>query len=55
MAEIAAAWAVLEILFALETLLNLALVGGGLWWLLRADRAPAPAADAAAADDALPA
>lgn len=30
MAEIAAAWALLDLLFALEALLNLVL-GGGLW------------------------
>jgi hypothetical protein len=52
MADLLAAWALLELLFALEALFNIALVAGGAWWLLRANPAPRPQGADAATDAA---
>jgi hypothetical protein len=54
MADLLAAWALLELLLALDALLNITLAAGSAWWLLRADPAPPQGSDAAT-DAAVPA
>jgi hypothetical protein len=46
MADLLAAWALRELLFALDALFNITLVAGSAWWLLRANAAPPQGSDA---------